>query len=304
MVADVTTTSPVQYCGLGEPITLLHKALQRARHIAHSSQIVVTVSEENRQRWEPALWFISPERRFISHTRTTASLTMAAALLSIAADSASNVVTILPARCYVAHEGILAAALHELNATLPRIPERVGTLGMIDIDEGLDEDYLVPGANKIGPGLAVQAMARQPARWVAQHLRQHGAMIASGILTGYAGTFATHISKQCPELAKALMKMKRVAPGGESQFSTEIYRAAPKSALRSLRWWPPTFPQRALAVYRCGWRGLHTARAVARISASFPANVDSAPQPIAEPTSQRISRESIVGRYIDHGWVD
>ena len=304
LVADAAKTSPVQYCGLGEPTTLLHRAMQRARQIAPSSQIVVTVREENRQRWEPSLWFISPERRFISHTRTTASLTMAAALLSIAADSASNVVTILPARCYVAHEGILAAALHELYATLPRIPERVGTLGMIDIDEGLDEDYLVPGENKIGPGLAVQAMARQPARWVAQHLRQHGAMIASGILTGYAGTFAAHISKQCPELAKALTKMTRVAAGGERQVSAETLRAAPRSVLRSLRWWPPTFPQRAFRVYRCGWRGLHTARAVARISASCPATIDSVPLRVAEPNSQRISQRSIVGRSVDHGWLD
>src|SRR5277367_5943771 len=104
--------SPAQYCGFGEPTTLLQRALHRAKQIAPTAQIVVTVREENRERWEPALWFIRPERRFVSDSRVTASLTTAAAVLSIAAESASHVITILPARCYVANEWILSDALH------------------------------------------------------------------------------------------------------------------------------------------------------------------------------------------------
>jgi hypothetical protein len=78
--------------------------LHRAKQIAPAAQIVVTVREENREHWEPALWFIRPEHRFVGDSRMTAPLTTAAALLSIAADSLANVVTILPARCYVANE--------------------------------------------------------------------------------------------------------------------------------------------------------------------------------------------------------
>jgi hypothetical protein len=56
--------------------------------------------------------------------------------------------------------------------------------------------------------------------------------------------------------------------------------------MRSLRWWPPMFPQRAFPVYRCGWKGLRTARAVARISAAcFPA-IGSILQRQMEPESQ------------------
>jgi mannose-1-phosphate guanylyltransferase len=269
---------PIQYCGLGEPATLLQKALRRARQIVPAAQIVVTVREADRECWEPALWFIRPERRFISDTRLTSPLTTAAALLSIAADSVSDVVTILPARCYVADEWILSAALHRLNATLPSIPEGVGTLGMIDIDEGIDEDYLVPRGTPWAPVVAVQGMARQPARWVARHLRQHGAMVASGILAGYAGRFAAHIIKHRSTLIKALTKVKCGAAGGENRLSVDMFREVPRSMLRSLRWWPPTFPQRAFPVYRCGWKGLHTVRAVARIGESCPPTVDSTSQ--------------------------
>ncbi len=277
-IAGSAKESPVQYCGFGEPTTLMQRALHRAKQIAPTAQTMVTVREENRAHWEPALWFIRPERRFVSDSRMTSSLTTAAALLSIAADSPSHVVTILPARCYVADEWVLSAALHRLRAMLPRIPEGVATLGMIDIDDGIDEDYLLPRGTKFGPVVAVQGMARQPAGWVARHLRQHGAMVASGILMGYAGRFAAHICKHRPTIMKALAGVLCEAAGGENRLSADIFREVPRSVLQSLRWWPPTFPQRAFPVHRCGWKGLHTARAVARISASCRPWIDSAPQ--------------------------
>jgi mannose-1-phosphate guanylyltransferase len=277
-MAGAAKTSPVQYCGFGEPTTLLQRALHRAKQIAPAAQIVVTVREENRERWEPALWFIRPEHRFVSDSRMTAPLTTAAALLSIAADSFANVVTILPARCYVANEWILVAALNQLQTLLPRIPEGVGTLGMIEIDDGIDEDYLVPLQTRVSSGQAVQAMARRPAEWVARHLRQHGAMVASGILTGYARVFAMHASRHWPGLARKLAKVLRVAASGEKRFYADGYREMTRSVLRLLRWWPPTFPQRALRVYRCGFRGLQTARAVERMSESCPAAIDSVAQ--------------------------
>jgi hypothetical protein len=204
-----------------------------------------------------------------------APLTTMAALLSVATESVANVVTILPARSYVANEWILSTALHQLQAMLPRIPEGVGTLGMIDIEDGIDEDYLVPFATGLGPG---QAMARRPAEWIAKHLKQRGAMVASGILTGYARVFASHASKHWPELPRTLSKVTRIAPDGERRLCADKFREMPRGVLRSLRWWPPTFPQRAIRVYRCGWRGLQTARAVAKISASSPATIDSVPQ--------------------------
>jgi hypothetical protein len=281
-MAGTAAPAPVQYCGFGEPTTLLQRALHRAKQIAPVSRILVTVREENRERWEPALWFIRPEHRIVSDSRMTAPLAMAAALAAIAGDSMANVVTILPARCYVANEWVLCAAPEQLQAALPRIPEGVGTLGMIDIEEGLDEDYLVPSKTQVGPGLPVQALARRPAGWVARHLRQHGAMVASGILSGPVRGFAMHAFKHRSGLGKALAKVLRVSANGECLVSVPRFYQLPRSLLRPLLWCPPTFPQRAIRVHRCGFRGLKTARAVMRISASSPATIDAVPQRVAE----------------------
>ena len=126
----------------------------------------------------------------------------------------------------------------------------------------------------------------------ATHLRQHGAMVAFGILTGYAGRFAAHILKHRPTLTSALTKVTRAA-GDENRLSVDMYRAMPRSSMRSLRWWPPMFPQRAFPVYRCGWKGLHTARAVARISASCLPVIGSIRQHQTEPESQRATARMV-----------
>jgi len=227
------------------------------------------------------------------------SLTIAAGLLSIAAESASNVVTILPARCYVGNEGILSSALAQLQAMLPDLPEGVATLGMIEMDDGVDEDYLVPCSGNSGPGLSVLGVAHRPVGRVAQHLRQHGAMVASGILTGYAGVFAAHIYNRWPVLANSLAGMNAAAVGGENRLRADMFQGVPRSALRSLKWSPPVLPQRALRVHCCGWRGLHTARAASKISESCAVTIGSVRdyQPKMDCPSFRIPQSRLVTKW-------
>jgi mannose-1-phosphate guanylyltransferase len=271
----VPTVSPgkkpasVQYCGLGEPTTLLQKALHRAARIAPASQVMVTAIDGHREHWQPALWSVRPPHRFVGDSRSTSCLTMAAALLSVAAASPQHVVTVIPAKCYVAHEDVLFEALQSAYTHLPLTPEGVITLGMIDIPDGIDEDYLVPGRAKVGSHWVVQAMARRPVPWVVRHLREHGAMSASGILIGHAGVFAAHVAKQWPGLTVKLTRAvtRAVASGTECRVPAALRAGVPGAVLRSLGWCAPAFPQRVLRVQHAGWSGLRSPRAVARISA-------------------------------------
>jgi len=121
------------YCGLGEPITLLQKAVHRAMRVAPASHVMVTAIDEYRKQWQPALSCVRPEHRFVGDSRSSSSLTVAAALLSIAEESASHVVTIIPATCFVVNERVLTAALCHARETLPLTSQGVMTLGMVDI---------------------------------------------------------------------------------------------------------------------------------------------------------------------------
>jgi mannose-1-phosphate guanylyltransferase len=262
---------PVQYCPLGGEATLLHCALHRAASVAPASQILVTALEEHRERWEPMLWCVRPELRFVCDRRTASQLTVAAAILSIAKLSPSSIVTILPARCYVADESLLRQALQHAVDELPHITEGAATLGMLDIDEPLDEDYLVAGRGAAGPGLAVRGIARRPTAWVARHLRRQGAMVASGITVGYAGVFAAHLSKQWPGIASKLIRLLAAASAAqvECEIPATLREGVPNTLLKSLTWSPPGLPQRVFTVCQSGWSGLKSPQEVTRIVESL-----------------------------------
>jgi mannose-1-phosphate guanylyltransferase len=258
--------SPVQYARLGGSTTLLQRALARATRVSPASQVMVTVLGEYREFWEPSLWFVRPEHRFVCEGRAESTLTASAAVLKIADASPSNVVIIAPARVHVLRESILAAALERALCALPSIPEGVLTLAMIDDACAVDEDYLVLDRPSIRSAALVLGVARRPNDWVANHLRLQGAMIASGVMIGYAGVFAAHISRQWPGLARMLNQAAHTATAvsAECEISSRLSSRISRPTLASLRWQAPTLRQRALCVDGCGWSGLRSARAVAR----------------------------------------
>jgi hypothetical protein len=184
--------SPVQYSRLGGSSTLLQRAMRRAARMAPPSQVMITALDEYREYWEPSVWYVRPENRFVGEIRATSLLTGAAALLSIAHLSPSNVVTILPARCHVAQEWILRAALERALSILPGVREGVVTLGMVS---------------------------------------------AAAATTG-----------------------------SECEIPMNLQRGVPRPTMKSPRWNPPMFPQRAIPVVGCGWSGLRTQRAVGRVT--------------------------------------
>src|SRR5580704_17833750 len=230
--------APVQYRPLTGSRTPLQKALDRALSVAPAANVMVTAMRTFRSHWEPSLWFVRAENRFVGDNQQSSPLATAAALLSIAMRTPSDIVTLVPARCFVAHDGILQEGLERALAVLPTLPERVVTLGMVDLDEGVDESYLVVGRSCAGPGLVTHGYARHPLPWVARYLRQQGAVVASGIVTGYAGIFAAHISKHWPGLAHDLAKVvaSARATGGEIAIPAKLSAKKPKTALRALRW--------------------------------------------------------------------
>ncbi len=265
--SETSRPLPVQYCRLSESSSLLQKALKRAVKLAPTNQVAVTVLDEFREHWEPSLWFTPAANRFVCDNRAASPLSTAAALLSIANKCPSSIVTVLPARCHVEHERILTTALEQAIALLPQVAEGVITLAMVDIDQGIDEDYLILDRARSGPGFAIQGYARRPIHWVADHLRQQGAAVASGVTIGYAGAFAAHLSRHWPGVTRQLSQLISASSAAavECEVPSALQRGMPAPKLHFLRWQPPAFAQRAFRVFRSGWSGLKSPRAVDRI---------------------------------------
>jgi len=263
--------APVQYCGIGEPTTMLQKALHRARRITHPSRILVTAADVHRSYWEPALWFIPPEHRFLSESPGWSSFTTAAAVLSIAARTPSASVTILPARCYVADEWTLTVALHTALSNMAFAEGSVVTLGMANAAEEVDEDYLIvddpQDDRRIVP---VSVTARRPMDWVARHLVARGALTASGIYVGHADMLAAVLYKYWPKPTHEVLRhlARSFSPDVENRFPAGLVEQALRAAPHSFWKYPPWMPLRALRVAQCGLSSLSSGRAVDQVLAS------------------------------------
>jgi len=260
-------SAPVIYSRLGGSATLLQEALQRATRIAPSSQVMITLQEDYREAWEPSLWFIRPEHRIVATSHEASLLTSAASLLAIAKQSPSNVVTLLPARCHISQDAVVSSAIDRACAILPQVREGIITLGMRDIEDAFDEDYLIPDSVRDDTTLEILGVARRPTVWVARHLKHAGAMVASGITIGYAGVFAAHVSRYWPGLAQQLDQMSTAAgyASSECEVSLHQFGQVPKSALRALTWSAPILRQRSLCVMGSGWSGLKSPRSIERL---------------------------------------
>jgi hypothetical protein len=262
--------APVQYCGIGEPTTVLQKALHRARRLTHANRILVTAAEVHRSHWQPALWFIPPEHRFLSDSPGWSSLTTAAAVLSIAARTPSASVTILPARCYVADERTLTVALHAALSDRALADDGVLTLGMASGTDELDEDYLMfDDPHDDRPIVPVSVTARRPLDWVARHLVERGALVASGIYLGHADLLAAMLYKYWPKLTHEVLRhlARSFVPNAENRIPAGLVEQALRAAPHSFWKHPPWMPVRALRIPHCGWSSLRSGRAIEQILA-------------------------------------
>jgi mannose-1-phosphate guanylyltransferase len=177
-------------------------------------------------------------------------------MLSVAARSPSCLVAVLPSDFWVARESVLLEAIERVFGLLQIIPESVATLGMIDTHPEDDADYLVVGPNNPRKGALIQARVNRPEPRIAKQLVDGGAMVASGILLGYAEAFAARFYKYWPQLAGELTNTLGLdcSADTEHRLSTNAYRHVPLSVMSSIRLSPPTFPMRAFRVQGSGWR--------------------------------------------------
>jgi len=259
---------PIQYCGLGEPTTMLQKALHRAVRLSAAARVLATAAEVHRMHWQGALWCVRPEHRFVSQCPGWSALTTASAVLWIAARAPSALVTILPARCYVADEWTLAVALHRALYERPLAVDDVVTLGMPTTESVIDEDSLTLCASVGRPTGTVPVSRSDSRSSSAEGSDQRGALIASGIYIGYAGTLAMQLYKYWPGLTHELLRQLAgpLDRGGERRVPPSLAREALLAAPRQYWDRPPWVPRQVFGVNPCGWSGLRSTRAIERIA--------------------------------------
>jgi mannose-1-phosphate guanylyltransferase len=246
---------------------MLQKALHRAARISDSTRMMLTADEAHRSRWQPACWFMRAEHRFVSESPGWSLLTTAAAVLSIAARAPSALITILPARCYVADEWPLTLALHSVLSDRSFLADGIVTLGMFGAQPSVDEDYLILSAPDGRPTVAVAATAQKPAEWFARDLVRRGAVVASGIYVAKARALAALLYRYWPTLTRKILRSlgQLHVAGVENCIPPTLAQEELRATSRPFWDRPPWMPVRALRVAPCGWSSLCSARAIEQI---------------------------------------
>jgi mannose-1-phosphate guanylyltransferase len=269
-------SAPVQFCGFGEPTTMLQKALHRAARISHPAHVMVTAAEAHRSHWQRALWFVQAEHRFVNESPGWSLLTTAAAVLSIAARTPAALITLLPARCYVADEWTLTLALHKALSERAVLSESIPTLGIIGF--GVDEDYLVQRAPDDRSAIAVAFTAQRPLEWLARDFVRRGAVIATVIYVGSARAMSALLYRYWPALTHKILRHYKQShiPCAETRITPDFAQEALRAASRPFWDRPPWLSLRALRVAHCGWNSLSSTEAIERVTAPQPEPPNSA----------------------------
>jgi mannose-1-phosphate guanylyltransferase len=255
---------PKQFCSLDGGNSLLHDAVQRARHVAPRERVCAVVAESHRRYWQSALWAM-PVSNVIVQPRNcgTANGILLATLRILERDPLARIV-FLPADHYVRDEAALAATLRETATELTRCPEELLLIGIEPEEADPELGYIVPAGSPGSAMRAVEHFVEKPVPAVARDLIRRGALWNSFIFAAYGPTLLGMIRDVAPAnvetVETALARDARL--GARSIALEEAYEDLPsldfsrgvmQSVARRLR---------VITAPACGWSDLGTPQRV------------------------------------------
>lgn len=272
---------PKQFCSLDGGHSLLHEAMQRARHVAPRERVCSVVAAHHRRYWLSALW-ATPRANVIVQPRNcgTANGILLATLKVLERDPLARIV-FLPADHYVRDEAALASSLREVATELTRYPQELLLVGIEPEEADPELGYIVPAASRADGTLrAVDKFVEKPAAAVARDLLHQGALWNSFIFAAHGPALLGMIREAFPEsverLETALARDARL--GSRSIALEEAYediaavdfsRGVMQNVASRLR---------VLTAPACGWSDLGTPQRVAKALKRFEPGLAREPQ--------------------------
>jgi mannose-1-phosphate guanylyltransferase len=262
---------PKQFCSLDGGSSLLHEAIQRARHVAPRERVCVIVAEHHRRYWQSALWAM-PMSNIIVQPRNcgTANGVLLATLRILERDPLARIV-FLPADHFVRDEAALAGALREAATLLTRTPDELLLLGIEPEEADPELGYIVPSGEGGEILRGVHRFVEKPPLAVALQLLNQGALWNSFIFAAHGPALLGMIRAAAPvnveRMETALARDART--GSRSRALEELYedlaeldfsRGVMQGAESALR---------VITAPACGWSDLGTPRRVAEALKRF-----------------------------------
>jgi mannose-1-phosphate guanylyltransferase len=256
---------PKQFCSLDGGSSLLHDAMQRARHVAPRERVCVIVAEQHRRYWQRALW-TTPSSNIIVQPRNcgTANGILLATLKILERDPLARIV-FLPADHYVRDEAALAGSLREAATQLTRNPAELLLIGIEPEEADPELGYVVPGEETQEHVRAVERFVEKPEATLARQLLRQGALWNSFIFAAYGPPLLGMIRRGHPEIVErletALARDSRL--GARSIALEEAYEDLPSIDFSRGVMQGAESSLRVITAPACGWSDLGTPKRVA-----------------------------------------
>jgi mannose-1-phosphate guanylyltransferase len=254
---------PKQFCSLNGGRTLLHEAMQRARHVVPAERLCAIVAQQHSRYWRWALHSLPSGNIIVQpHNRGTAHGVLLSVLSIVERDPLARIV-FFPADHFVLNESTLAEGLADLELHLSRDPESLTLIGIEPDDVDPELGYIVPGALMPDGSHAVARFVEKPPLPLAQRLIDANALWNSFIFAA-AGTtllrlFWARMGATVDDMATAL------ARDGQSRGSaalTELYERLTAVDFSREIVQHATASLRVIRAPACGWNDLGTPRRV------------------------------------------
>ena len=262
---------PKQFCSLDGGESLLHEALQRARHVAPRDRVCTIVAEHHRRYWQSTLW-ATPRANVIVQpsNRGTANGILLATLKILERDPLARIV-FLPADHFVRDEAALAASLRELANELTRNPQELLLVGIEPEEADPELGYIVPAGGTAAAARAVQRFVEKPDVTVARRLMRDGGLWNSFIFAANGPALLGMIRDANPDIVErletALARDARLGARSialeeayEDLTSLDFSRGVMQNAAHRLR---------VITAPACGWSDLGTPQRVAETLKRF-----------------------------------
>ncbi len=254
---------PKQFCSLNGGPSLLHEALQRARHVVPRGRLCAIVAEQHRRHWCSTLQSL-PATNVIRQpvNRGTANGVLLSVLSILRRDALARIL-FLPADHYVRDERALGGALRETLTLLTRTPEKLVLIGIEPEEPDPELGYIVPGEVLPDGSRTVQAFAEKPDRARARQLLSAGSLWNSFIFGTSGPTLLRMIRARMGDIVDRMEAALARDATSDSGALEELYEQLPTMDFsRQVIEGSEGF-LRVIRAPACGWSDLGTPARVA-----------------------------------------
>lgn len=258
---------PKQYCVVDGTHTLLQLAISRAKRVVEREHVLVVVSSQHRQWWEPQLEGLLPPSNIVAQplSRGTAVGVLLPLLQVLARDPEAHVV-LLPADHYFRDEERLARSI---RSGLAHTYEEASTLVLLGIRPDIptsDFGYIVPLKPGASGPVEVTSFVEKPPPSRARQLVDHGALWNTLILAARGRQLLRAIRERFPHTVDALRvaTVREERPDRLARTLSAVYPALSTADLSKDVLEPGNHAMVVVAAGAVGWAELGTPDRVLR----------------------------------------